>query len=1253
MVEMKITSITWTSDVSLLAEASEGLGMDLSAWSSYDLKEDEKLKSCIASFEEADLILLRMSTDPAWDEVVTALERVRREGSVPIISFGRDPSTWAVSNVSLEVVATANAYHVYGGSENVANMLRYIGREVLGLDLGFDPPKERLWQGIYHPDAETAFEETEEYLRWYKPTKEHKIGLLFFRTYWTNGDLEIVDGLIRELERDFDVIPAFSLGMGDAEIGAKSSGEVARSFFSGEGKVDAIINLQSIFYAENAENTVEVLKGLDVPVFHPLMTYHQTVEEWTESSQGMGSSEVAWSIALSEFEGAIEPIIVGVSRGEEDHGASFLVHSPVDERVSKMARRVKRWMNLLDKPPSERRVAFILHNNPCASAESTVGGGAHLDTLESVSRILKAMKEGGYRVDPPEGGDDLIKRIMDRKAISEFRWTTTDEIVKKGGALAMVAPEEYRVWFEAIGPKAREEMIEAWGNPPGEEKDGVPAAMVHDGKIVVTGIRLDNAIVSVQPKRGCAGTRCDAVVCKILHDPEIPPTHQYLATYRWIEEEFGADVIVHVGTHGNLEFLPGKSVALSESCFPDIAIGDVPHLYIYNSDNPPEGTIAKRRSAAVLVDHMQTVMTESGLYGDLKELEDQIAEYMKTRGSERARAHVLEHIILDLIRGTNLSGEINLDLLMEEAVPFLQVVERAHEAITRLYNTQIPDGMHVFGENPSGMKKIELINSILRYDSVPRRLVMDLLGMEIEPSEAKSDLLREIDSLGKRLLMGFLEEDDPVAVCREVLGDRLRRLDEEKVRAARDRAVEISRRIDASDEIGSLIHGFDAGFLEPGPSGLITRGKPEVLPTGRNFYSLDPARVPTRAAWKIGKRLAEEVIEKYAAEGGRLPENVAMYWMCSDIMGADGEQMAQIMHLIGVEPVWKDGKVTGYAVTPLEELGRPRIDVTIRVSGITRDCFYNCIELLDGAIREVARLDEPEEENFVKKHLLQAGGKGGDGRCPRIFASRPGTYGNGVNLAVYASAWREKKDLSDVYVFWNGYSYGKGVFGEESHADLVSQLRSVDLTFNKTSTDEYDIFGCCCYFGTHGGLTIAAREISEHDIPAYYGDTRDRDRIEVRTLAQEVRRVVRTKLLNPRWVEGMKSHGYKGAGDISKRIGRVYGWEATTEEVDDWIFDDIARTFVLDGEMRRFFQENNPWALEEIARRLLEAHNRDLWKADEEVIDALKEAYLETEGWIEEKMGDYSGDIQGGSIDVKTVEEVAGWKEKFSRVMKS
>ena len=1264
---VKIISATWGSDIPLLARACNELGIELDAWSTYELEDDSKRERCIQSFEAADVVLLRPTTDAYWDEIIEELNRL----DVPIISFGHDPSYWELSNVPLKVVATVNAYHIYGGQENIANMLRYIGFEVLGAEYEYNPPEETMWQGIYHPGAERAFENIGDYLEWYKPEKRHTIGILFHRTYWSNGDLEIVDAMIRELETEFDVIPAFCFGMGDSETGAKSSGEVTEDFFMDPVKIDAIVNLQSIFHVGNSEESVSSLKKLDIPVFHPLTVYRKTEDAWIKDFQGMSSSEVAWSVAMAEFEGVIEPLIVGTSRTTEEHGTEFERHAPVDERLKKIVRRVKKWIDLKDTPISERKVAFILHNNPCASVEATVGAGAHLDTLESVARILRAMKEAGYAVDVPESGKELIENIMDHKAISEFRWTTIDEIVDKGGALAMVEVDEYEKWFDTLQPDVKKKICDAWGNPPGEAKDGVPAAMIYDGKIVVTGVRYGNAIVGIQPKRGCAGTRCDGQVCKILHDPEIPPPHQYMATYRWIENNFGANVIIHVGTHGNLEFLPGKSVALSESCYPDIAIGDMPHLYIYNSDNPPEGTIAKRRSYATLVDHAQTVMTEGGLYGDLKELEDQITEYNKTKVSDKARAHALEHIITDLLTNTNLTEEIKLGELMEMGVPFDRIVDRAHEAITKLYNAQIPDGMHIFGENPEGEKRIELVNSIMRYDSKIRKLVLDLLGMNAAPADLKSEVLTEIDSLGKEILSGFLDDNanDATAVCKEVLGVRLKRLNEAMILLVKDQADEIAWRIDSSDEIGSLLHGFDAGYIEPGPSGLITRGKPEVMPTGRNFYSLDPYKVPTKAAWRIGQRLADGVIEKYVDENGQIPENIAMYWMASDIMWADGEQLAQIMHLIGVEPVWKGGKVKEYRILSIEELDRPRIDVTIRVSGITRDCFYNCIELVDDAIREVSELDEPPEMNYLKKHLSEAseaatdggngdeigagvGDGGGEKGSAHIFASKPGTYGNGVNLAVYASAWKEDKDLSDVYIYWNGYAYGKGVFGEESHDKFISQLKTVDLTFNKTVTDEYDLFGCCCYFGTHGGLTTAAREVSGHEVSAYYGDTRDRDRVEIRTLADEVRRVVRTKLLNPKWIEGMKQHGYKGAGDISKRIGRVYGWEATTQEVDDWIFDDITKTFILDDEMRKFFEDNNPWALEEIGRRLLEAYERGLWDADPGVIDGLKNAYLEMEGWIEERMGDVKGDFQGGSIDVMTLEDVAGWKEKVEKIMK-
>jgi cobaltochelatase CobN len=426
------------------------------------------------------------------------------------------------------------------------------------------------------------------------------------------------------------------------------------------------------------------------------------------------------------------------------------------------------------------------------------------------------------------------------------------------------------------------------------------------------------------------------------------------------------------------------------------------------------------------------------------------------------------------------------------------------------------------------------------------------------------------------------------------------------------------------------------GYIPPGPSGLISRGKTEILPTGRNFYSLDPRAVPTPAAWVVGSRLAELTIEKYRAGQGRYPENVAMLWMASDIMWADGEQFAQILALIGVEPVWEYGRLQSFKVIPPGRLGRPRIDVTVRVSGILRDCFYNCIEILDDALKEVAALDEPDEINFLRKHA----GK----EASRIFGAPKGTYGMGVNLAVYSSAWEGVEDLADVFIYWNGFSYGRDHFGTEDRAGLVGRLGTVDLTFNKTATDEYDLLGCCCYFGSHGGLTAAARSVSHRSVEAYYGDTRNVSQAEVRTLADEIRRVVRTKLLNPQWIEGLKVHGYAGASEIARRAGRVYGWDATTGEVDDWIFDEIARTFFLNEKNREFFREHNIWALEEMGRRLLEAHERGLWEADEEAIEGLRAAYLEIEGDLEGELGEVTGSMQGGSVDVITPADMKAWR---------
>ena len=585
--------------------------------------------------------------------------------------------------------------------------------------------------------------------------------------------------------------------------------------------------------------------------------------------------------------------------------------------------------------------------------EASVGGAAKLDSLESVASVLNAMHDAGYAIEAPADGKELITTIMERKAISDFRWTTVEEIVRKGGALKLISKEEYCGWFDTLSEEVQKRMIDAWGNPPGEEINGVPAAMVCEGKIVVTGVRFGNAVVCVQPKRGCAGARCDGQVCRILHEPGIVPPHQYMAVYKYLEQDFGADAIVHVGTHGNLEFLPGKGVGLSSECFPDLAIGDMPHLYIYNSDNPPEGVIAKRRSLATIVDHMQTVMNSSGLYDELEELDRVLAEYEKIKGEDRTRDHLLQHQIIDTIRRADLDHEIKVSVKSSDGIitttrldkmnnathdlPFDEIARAAHNALSRVRNSYIQDGMHIFGQLPEGDRRVDFIHSIMRYDagrSVSlRQTIASMMGLDYmillnDPAGINDDfrtsngeLTERIDNYSRAFISSvLLGREDYNAIAKEILAEDLQKhLSSDTLALTAARILDIDRRISESREIDALLHGFDGGYIPSGPSGLIMRGRDDVLPTGRNFFTLDPQKVPSKSAWETGKRLAEAVIKKHRDEQGVPPENTAIYWMANDIMWADGEGMAQIMYLLGVKPVWQSNRrVYGFEIIPLD-----------------------------------------------------------------------------------------------------------------------------------------------------------------------------------------------------------------------------------------------------------------------------------------------------------------------------------------------
>lgn len=450
-------------------------------------------------------------------------------------------------------------------------------------------------------------------------------------------------------------------------------------------------------------------------------------------------------------------------------------------------------------------------------------------------------------------------------------------------------------------------------------------------------------------------------------------------------------------------------------------------------------------------------------------------------------------------------------------------------------------------------------------------------------------------------------------------------------------------------EIRKLLRGFDASFIEPGASGNVTRGRIDVLPTGRNFYSIDPGRIPTKASWEVGKKLADAMLEKFMKEEGRYPETVGMVLWSTDAFRTDGEELSQILYLMGAKPKRNGGKVKGVEIIPLEELGRPRIDSTIRMSGIFRDTLPNLYELLDEAIQKVISLPEPKSMNYLKKHTEEMKEKVGEEEARnRIFAAPPGAYGAGVNYAVEASAWKDEDDLRDVYVNFGGYAYGKQKHGKASHKSFALNLGNVELSYNKLGSDESDALNCCCYFAYQGGMTAAAKSISGKDVKTYWGDTRDPSHPGVRDMREEMERIVRTRLINPKWLEGMKKHGYKGAGDISSRVLHTYGWDATAGVVEDWMYDEIHDRIVKD--MKDFFLEHNPHALEEIMRRLLEAYERGLWDADEERLEELREFYMEFEGMMEEES--IEGEHQGGSIDVMTKEDVEEWNKKVDEKWK-
>ncbi len=1186
---------------------------------------------------------------------------VRR--NVPFIACAGDsvpdPELTALSTAPPELVHEVFAYVSHGGAANVRNLLLRLSGEAA------EPPAELPWFGLYQragavagePDQATnadwegedasldaqpdSGEEgsapgTPHAARGTRHSRRHSargtlagtrhsalspaIALLFYRAHWMSGNTDFVDALAERLqELGCRPLPIFVYSL-------KPEHAAQIEPLLREARVDAIINTLSF---SMGAGSVEWLQRLDVPVLQAIVSTSSR-EAWQRSSAGLSPIDTAMNVALPEFDGSI--ITVPVSFKEE-LAQDELLGSPVlryvadRERVDAFARLACNWARLRRTPNAQKRVAFVLSNYPTKNAR--IGNAVGLDTPASVLEVLKAMQGAGYDTgDLPESGDELVFQLIDR--CSNDREMLTEQQLRDAAGHASAA--QYRAWFDQFPPTNQRELVEAWGSPPGT----VFLAERGQPSLAMPGILLGNVFLGVQPPRGFGENPI-----AIYHSPDLPPTHHYLAYYRWIRDVFQADAIVHVGKHGTLEWLPGKSLGLSPSCYPELAISDLPHFYPFIINNPGEGAQAKRRSHAAIVDHLIPAMTTADAYNEIVRIEQLMDEYYQVQTLDPRKAPIIRGQIWDAVVQAQLHHDLGEDELPEDFDGFLLHVDGY---LCELKDSQIRDGLHVLGQAPAGEQLVDLLLALTRLDNVEapslRSSMAEALGIPdyavlladrgapysgppLDGVRSNGDAVEHIEARNHQLVQAIVD-GQPVD---RAVADALGMQDAEQALSVAADACSTSSYVKQSlipalartgEEIDNLLAGLEGRFIPPGPSGAPTRGMASVLPTGRNFYSVDPKTLPSPAAWDIGRQLGDALLAKYLAEEGRYPESVGIVVWGTSAMRTQGDDVAEILWLLGVRPVWmkENRRVTGVELIPIEELGRPRIDVTVRISGFFRDAFPNLVQLLDDAFRLVARLDESDERNLVAAHYRR------DGSTPealyRIFGSKPGTYGAGILPLLDARNWASDQDLAEVYTAWGGFAYTREEYGKPARPQFEQRFGEISIATKNQDNREHDIFDSDDYMQYHGGMIATIRALTGKNPRQFFGDSANPALVRVRDLDDEARRVFRSRVINPKWIESIKRHGYKGAFELAATVDYLFGYDATAQVVEDWMYERTTQAYVQDPAMQAFFAEKNPWALRNIAERLLEAIERGMWKnPSQEQRDALQGAYLQMEAALE------------------------------------
>ena len=1183
----------------------------------------------------------------AWPEGVVALrERAQRDGLALVLLGGEaepDAELAEMSTVPAGAVAQAFEYLRHGGVANTAQLLRFLADTFLLRGDGFEPPAPLPNLGVYVPGRGDVARD--EALAAHDPARP-TVGVVFYRSHRVTGNTAFVDALARAIEdAGANALCAWAYSL---RPDADGRVEVLEQL---DGRVDALVTTvlaSGGATAGDAEDwRADALAALDVPVLQALCVTTSRAR-WAASATGLSPLDAAMQVAIPEFDGRIVGVPVSFKEPLEEGGASpvgapVLHYRPDAERCARMARLAVRHARLRATPPAEANVAVVLSSFPTKHAR--IGNAVGLDTPASALALLDALLDAGYGVEHDfADGDALIHALVaagghDQEFLTDEQLATSTE---------RLPAADYAAWFATLPESLRTSVLETWGEPPGHW-------YLDDGAFVIAGLRLGNVFVAIQPPRGFGENPV-----AIYHDPGLAPAHHYLAAYRWLDVVFGADAIVHLGKHGTLEWLPGKALGLSEACAPDAALGDVPLFYPFVVNDPGEGVQAKRRAHAVVVDHLVPPMMRAETYDELARMEQLLDDYGRAEALDPAKLPTLAARIWTLLREAELHHDLGIE---EEEQPELEefgkLIEHLDGYLCEIADIQVRDGLHVLGQVPEGEQFRGLLTAILRLGApgrVPglRRAVGAAFGLD-EPSllagagapaaevpptllarfpgpeRTNADLVDRLEDAQRALVAAFAEAgyapQAAAATCADVLGHE----DAGVLAALGYAAEEVVPRLHATDgELDALVGGLRGRHVPAGPSGSPTRGRVDVLPTGRNFYSVDPKALPSDLAYETGVRLADALLARQVADDGAHPETVGIVVWGTAAMRTSGDDTAEVLALLGVRPAWhpETRRITGLEVIGLEELGRPRIDVAVRISGFFRDAFPGLVHLLDDAVTTVAALDEPVERNFVRKHALEdrdrlvaeLGEQAAWRRATtRVFGTPPGSYGAGLLQLVDVRNWRDDTDLAAVYEAWSGHAYGRGLDGVPARSAMREHFARIDVAVKNVDTREHDLLDSGDFFAEHGGMVAYVRHLSGASPGAVIGDSSDPERVHARTLAEESRRVFRARVANPRWIASMIRHGYKGAFELSATVDYLFGYDATTGVVEDWMYEALSEKYVLDPDVQAFMRRSNPWALRAIAERLLEAADRGLWAAPGDgTLDALREAYLEVEGDLEE-----------------------------------